>query len=72
MFMESWILRVTLQEIRSIHDSMNIPKIEFILKWIYVLIRLNKIKFDSRSIRCVRLCIENIPDTTVWQSQCES
>ena len=45
MFIESWILRVsckvsegkgfqgitlTLQETRSIHDSMNIPKIEFI------------------------------------------
>ena len=34
MFMESWILRVskpalTLQETRSIHDSMNIPKFEF-------------------------------------------
>ena len=41
MFMESWILRVsckvnvkpealTLHETRSIHDSMNIPQIEFI------------------------------------------
>ena len=39
MFTESWILRVsckanvkpfTLQETRSIHDSMNIPNIEFI------------------------------------------
>ena len=30
MFMESGILRVTLQETRSIHDFMNIPKIEFI------------------------------------------
>ena len=46
MFMESWILRVsckvseaqitlTLQEIRSIHDSMNIPKIDFIA-YIYI------------------------------------
>ena len=48
MFMESWILRVsckvseapkgftlTLQETRSIHDSMNIPKIEFIT-YIYI------------------------------------
>ena len=46
MFMESWILRVsckvsesrtlTLQVTRSKHDSMNIPKIEFI-GYIYVL-----------------------------------
>ena len=41
MFMESWILRVsckvflTLQETRSIHDSMNIQKIEFIT-YIYI------------------------------------
>ena len=48
--MESWILRVsckvreapfsgftlTLQETQSIHDSMNIPKIEFIA-YIYIL-----------------------------------
>ena len=43
--MESWILRVsckvsealtlTLQETQSIHDSMNIPKIEFIT-YIYI------------------------------------
>ena len=41
MLMESWILRVycmlTLQENRSIHDSMNIPKIEFIA-YIYILL----------------------------------
>ena len=48
--MESWILQVsckvseaqrafmlTLQETRSIHDSMNIPKIEFIA-YIYILL----------------------------------
>ena len=43
-FMESWILqfsckvtlsKVTLQEARSIHDSMNISKIEFIT-YIYI------------------------------------
>ena len=49
MFMQSWILRVyckvseaqgftlTLQETRSIHDSMNIPKIELIAH-IYILL----------------------------------
>ena len=49
MFMESWILRVsdkvseagsvtlTLQETRSIHNSMNILKIEFIA-YIYILL----------------------------------
>ena len=47
MFMESWILRdsckvseawrLTLQETRSIHDSMNIPKIKFIA-YIYTLL----------------------------------
>ena len=43
MFMESWMFRVSckeseliLQETRSIHDSMNIPKIEFIA-YIYIL-----------------------------------
>ena len=48
MFMESWILWVsckvsealgftlTLQDTRSIHDSMNIPKIELIT-YIYIL-----------------------------------
>ena len=40
--MESWILRVsckalTLQETQSIHDSINIPKIEFIV-YIYILL----------------------------------
>ena len=43
MFMESWTLRlsckVTLQETRSIRDSMNIPKIEFIA-YIYILLKL--------------------------------
>ena len=46
MSMESWILRVsckvseatlTLQETRSIHDSMNRPEIEFIA-YIYILL----------------------------------
>ena len=49
MSMESWILRVSckevseawrasgLQETRSIHDSMNISKIEFIA-YIYILL----------------------------------
>ena len=41
MFMESWLLRVsckvTLQETQSSHDSMNIPKIEFIA-YIYILL----------------------------------
>ena len=44
MFMESWILRVickvseaTLQETWSIHDSKNIPKIEF-TTYIYILL----------------------------------
>ena len=41
MFMESWILvslaKLTLQETRSIHDSMNIQKIEFIA-YIYILL----------------------------------
>ena len=47
VFMESWIIRVsckvgealalTLQENRSIHDSMNLPKIEFIA-YIYILL----------------------------------
>ena len=37
MFMESWILRVTLQETRSIYDSMNIPKMEF-MAYIYILL----------------------------------
>ena len=50
MLMESWILRISckaseaqrasrlsLQETQSIHDSMNIPKIEFIA-YIYILL----------------------------------
>ena len=37
MFMESKGFTFTLQETRSIHDSMNIPKIEFIA-YIYVLL----------------------------------
>ena len=37
IFMESWILRVSLQETLSIHDSMNRPKIEFIA-YIYILL----------------------------------
>ena len=45
MFMESWILRVackvieglTLQETRSIHDSFNISKSEFIA-YIHILL----------------------------------
>ena len=46
IFVESWILRVSckvsgaslpLQETRSFHDSMNIPKIEFIA-YIYILL----------------------------------
>ena len=56
MFMESWILRVsckvseaftlTLQETRrSIHDSMNIPKIEFIT-YIYILYYQLSINFQ--------------------------
>ena len=58
MFMESWILRVsckvsearsgfmlTLQETRSIHDSMNIPKIEFIT-CIYILYYQSSINFQ--------------------------
>ena len=32
----------TLQETRSIHDSMNIPKIEFIA-YIYILLKISKI-----------------------------
>ena len=35
--MESWILRVSLQETRSVHDSINIQKIEFIT-YIYILL----------------------------------
>ena len=58
MFMESWILRVsckvsearrasplTLQETRSIHDSMNIPKIEFIT-YIYIIYYQSSINFQ--------------------------
>ena len=41
MFMESWILqvscKVTLQETRSIYESTNIPKGEFIA-YIYILL----------------------------------
>ena len=37
MFMESWILRVSCKVNVSIHDSMNIPKIEFIA-YIYILL----------------------------------
>ena len=39
MIMESWILQVSLQSkwIPSIHDSMNIPKAEFIA-YIYILL----------------------------------
>ena len=45
MFMESWILRVsckvkealTLKETQIIHNSMNIPKTEFIA-YIYILL----------------------------------
>ena len=33
---------LTLQETRSIHDSMNIPKIEFIA-YIYILLQISKI-----------------------------
>ena len=33
---------LTLQGIRSIHDSMNIPKIEFIA-YIYILLKLIKV-----------------------------
>ena len=36
MLMESWILRVSSQKTQSIHDSMKIPKIEFIA-YIYIL-----------------------------------
>ena len=43
MFKESWIL--FLQETRSIHDSMNIPKIEFIT-YIYILYYLSSINFQ--------------------------
>ena len=58
MFMESWILRVsckvseaetlTLQETRSIHDSMNIPKIEFIT-YIYILHYQSSMNFQCSS-----------------------
>ena len=53
-FMESWILRVsckvnvkpeTLQDTRSIDDSMNIPKIEFIA-YIYILYYQSSINFQ--------------------------
>ena len=55
--MESWILRVSckvsealpftliLQETRTIHDSMNIPKIEFIT-YIYILYYQSSIDFQ--------------------------
>ena len=49
MFMLSWLLRVsckvTLQETRSIHDSMNILKIEFIT-YIYILYYQSSINFQ--------------------------
>ena len=51
MFMESFTLRVsckvnvTLQETRSIHDSMNIPKIKFIT-YIYILYHQSSINFQ--------------------------
>ena len=52
LFMESWILRfsckvsftLTLQETRSIHDSRNKPKIEFIT-YIFILYYLSSINF---------------------------
>ena len=37
-----WAL-LSMQETRSIHDSMNIPKIEFI-PYIYILLLISKIK----------------------------
>ena len=54
MFMKSWTLRVsckvtgftlTLQETQSIHDSMNIPKIEFIA-YIYIFYHQSSINFQ--------------------------
>ena len=57
MFMISWILRVsckvseakgftfTLQETQSIHDSMNIPKMEFIAYiYLHLIINIENIK----------------------------
>ena len=35
-------ITLTLQETRSIHDSMNIPKIEFIV-YVYILLSKSKI-----------------------------
>ena len=43
--MESWILRVSCKETRSIHDSMNLPKIEFIT-YIYILYYQSNINFQ--------------------------
>ena len=56
MFIESWVHRVfckvslkgftlTLQEAQSIHDFMNIPKIEFIT-YIYILYHQSSINFQ--------------------------
>ena len=62
-FMESWILRVSckvnvkgftlaLQKTRSIHDSMNLPEIEFIA-YIYILYYQSSINFQfSPNLAC--------------------
>ena len=55
-FMESRILRVsckvTSQKTRSIHDSMNLPKIEFI-SYIYILYYQSSINFQfSHNLVC--------------------
>ena len=44
-FMESLGFTFTLQETRSIHDSINIPKIEFIT-YIYILYYQSSINFQ--------------------------
>ena len=45
MFMESWGLHINLQKTQSIHDSMNIPKIESQHQCHFW-----RMKFDVRSV----------------------
>ena len=45
LLQSKWSFTLTLQEIRSIHDSMIIPKIEFI-SYIYILYYQSSINFQ--------------------------